>query len=163
MASIFRSDKGITLVEILAAIVIVSFLTIIIWRFFFQTIDYNSYAVTEQSLQQEANVILATLQAEHTRNTIHVLYLKNNGLYAKVGDSCTEISISSKPGIVYILPDAVNRTVTSPCSFSGSALFSTSADNRINMPVKINLSSTYKDGQTIDYLLNTQISKLTAN
>lgn len=162
MNSSIHNQKGITLVEILAAIVIVSFLTVIVWRFFFQTIDYNSYAVTEQTLQQEANVILATLQAEHTRNTIHVLYIQNGTLVAKVGDSCADKSISSRSGITYTLTDAQNLSVSSPCAFSGSGIVSTSSGNRVNMPVKINLSSKYKEGQIIDYLLNTQLSKLTA-
>ncbi|MFC4356002.1 type II secretion system protein J [Chryseomicrobium palamuruense] len=164
MNSSIHNQKGITLVEILAAIVIVSFLTVIIWRFFFQTIDYNTYAVTEQTLQQEANVILAKLQAEHTKNTIHALTIENGALTIYKGGSCSKETISKRNGITYSLVDSAPHQLISPCNRTLNGLISNSiGNNRINMEVKIDLSSAFKDIETINYTLSTRLSKLTAN
>lgn len=165
MKHLVHSQRGVTVVEILAAIVIVGFLTVIIWRFFFQTIDYNSYAVTEQTLQQEANVILATLQAEHTRNTINRLTVEGNAVIIYTGASNSRKEIAKRPGITYHLfqsaPTIVNHVATTtPENQVNSSVV---GNNRKNMQVYLLLSSEYKEGRPSHYLLQTTLSKLTTD
>lgn len=164
------NQKGITLVELLAAIVIVGFLTILIWRIFFQTIDYNSYAVTEQTLQQEANIILATLQARHNRNTILEL-TGGNSLTAKVDkkdntDSSNTIVISDRPGIIYTLVTSYPTDIEDSLSTSTtSTIFSTesSVSNRRDLEINLILTSEYKEGRSNHFILSTTLSKLTTD
>lgn len=169
---LLRNEKGITLIELLAAIVIVGFLAVLIWRFFFQTIDYNSYAVTEQILQQEANVILATLQAEHNRSTIFSLS-GGDSLTAKIynaeGTAIKQdpIVISDRPNITYTLLAAYPPDPTDPTSGSTSKPTIQSTKNTIanrqELEIHLVLSSTYKEGIPLTFLLSTRLSKLTAN
>lgn len=165
MKHLVHSQRGVTLVEILAAIVIVGFLTVIIWRFFFQTIDYNSYAVTEQTLQQEANLILATLQAEHTRNTINKLAIESNAVVIYTGETNARREITKRPGITYQLfqnaPTIVNHAATT--SPENQVTSNVVGNNRKNMKVYLLLTSEYKEGRPSHYLLQTTLSKLTTD
>jgi len=158
-----RNQKGITLVELLAVIVIISFLTILIWRIFFQTIDSNSYAVTTQSLQQESNVILSTLQSTHTRSTIQKLEIKSGQVVLTTKDA-GEIKIPKRPGVTY-------KTYASPAELTNGSLPSTNNpalvssinEGREILPVHISLSATFKEGKETHFILNTTLSKLTTD
>lgn len=162
MSLLLRNQKGITLVELLAAIVIVGFLAVLIWRFFFQTIDYNSYAVTEQTLQQEANVILATLQSEHARNTIVEI---TGGSMLTIQTEKGEVTLD-RPNIEYILLDSRPEDPSVPTSGTtamGSVTSSTnSTTNRKELEINLVLTTNYKEGRPLYYLLSTRLSKLVA-
>lgn len=166
------NQKGITLVELLAAIVIVGFLTILIWRIFFQTIDYNSYAVTEQTLQQEANVILATMQSIHTKDTIQHIKISNSGkqldIYIKDDANPTNGKLTqsfSRSGISYQLYSS--KPSLSNNSYIGTTITTISSgtpqNNRITLPVNLVLNSSYKEGKSNSFLLSTTLSKLTTD
>lgn len=167
-----QNQRGITLVELLAAIVIVGFLTILIWRIFFQTIDQNSYVITEQTLQQEANVILASIQSIHTRNTIQHIKVSNSGkqldIYVKDAANPTNgklVQSFSRAGITYQLyttkPTVSNTTVTGTTTSSISSALP--LNSRITLPVHLVLSSSYKEGKSNRFLLSTTLSKLTTD
>lgn len=159
-----KNEKGITLVELLAAIVIVGFLTVLIWRIFFQTIDYNSYAVTEQTLQQEANVILSTLQSQHTRESIVKLTTDGSALMALLEDGTT-VTISNRSGIAYALyeisPNVTNNVITTPSVTE--VLSNPVSNNRISLPVHLSLTSEYKAEKSNFFILSTTLSKLTTD
>lgn len=161
------NQKGITLVELLAAIVIVGFLTILIWRVFFQAIDFNSYAVTEQTLQQEANIILSSLQSAHTKNEIDHIEIdsskKTLTIVYKPATPAVPNESFSRSGINYQLyatqPSISKNVVT------GSKVDSLSPqlklDNRVDFPIHLVLSSKDSKGRPIVFLISTTLSKLT--
>ncbi|WP_342525228.1 type II secretion system protein [Chryseomicrobium sp. FSL W7-1435] len=159
-----KNQKGITLVELLAVIVIIGFLTILIWRVFFQTIDSNSYAVTTQSLQQEANVILSTLQSTHTRSTIIDLKIEAGQLVINSKDD-GEIRIPKRPGVTYQLynvsPTIENNIINQEEATLSIASYSNGG--RILLPVHLSLTAEFKDGKSTYYVLNTTLSKLTTD
>ncbi|QFF99576.1 prepilin-type N-terminal cleavage/methylation domain-containing protein [Psychrobacillus glaciei] len=64
------NEKGITLVELLAALVLFGIIAVLIWKFFFQAIDFSDRAISKNQLQQEANLIVNTIQQLHTKSTI---------------------------------------------------------------------------------------------
>lgn len=167
-----KNQNGVTLVELLAAIVIVGFLTILIWRVFFQTIDQNSYVVTEQTLQQEANVILSTLQSIHTKQTIERIHIVSSGeqLDIYVEDTTVPkdpdgilVQSFKRPGITYQLyqtkPTLVNNQY--PPSKKDEQRSSDPSNNRITIPIHLVLTSEYKEGRSNQFLLSTTLSKLT--
>lgn len=164
-----RNQKGITLVELLAVIVIIGFLTLLIWRIFFQTIDSNSYAVTTQSLQQEANMILSTLQSLHTRDTIKVMYIESGQLYVETDatpDVVTKVKISGRSGVTYQLyssPPTLSNGNVSGTFDPDNRYTSTIASGRVTLPVYLSLSANFKDGNETHYILNTTLSKLTTD
>lgn len=166
------NQRGMTLVELLAAIVIVGVLTILIWRIFFQTIDQNSYVVTEQTLQQEANVILASIQSIHTRDTIQHVKVSNSGkqldIYVKDPANPTNgklVQSFTRTGIKYQLYDPKPTLVNN--KYSGTTTTSISSglplNNRIILPVHLLLTSSYKAGKSNELLLSTTLSKLTTD
>ncbi|MGN7408488.1 prepilin-type N-terminal cleavage/methylation domain-containing protein [Sporosarcina sp. SAFN-010] len=59
------NESGITLVELLAVLVLISLVTGIIWTTMNISIKHNSVETTKLHLQQEANVIITKLQQEH--------------------------------------------------------------------------------------------------
>lgn len=159
------NQRGVTLIELLAAIVIVGFLGVLIWRFFFQTIDYNSYAVTEQTLQSEANVILAKLQSEHTKNTI-ISLTGGDTLVAILADGTDEEISTGRSNIEYVLLPNDPVDISNPLSSASvSTVFSTptTTSNRLELEVHLVLTTTYKEGRPLYFILNTKLSKLSAN
>ena len=64
------NEKGITLVELLAALALFGVISVLLWNLFFQALNFNDRAVTQNQLQREANLIVNTIQQLHTKYTI---------------------------------------------------------------------------------------------
>lgn len=170
-----RNSRGVTLVELLAALAIIGFISVIVWRFFFQTIDYNSYAVTEQTLQQEANVILATLQSQHTQYTIDRLYTDTTiqgqsvlkaDLEEGPSGSAETVTIAQRPNIEYVLltdPPTDPQDPTSTSTTTAVLSTGSTTSNRMEMEVNLVLTSNYKQDRPLYFVLSTKLSKLTTN
>ncbi|MBM7665431.1 type II secretory pathway component PulJ [Solibacillus kalamii] len=109
---IFKNESGITLVELLAAIVLFGIISILAWRFFFQFTTFNEKAVTQNQLQQEANIILNTMHTVHTKCTIHDL--GSDGSYIEIisnGADCSSINKRfDNSNIEYKLEKSINNT-----------------------------------------------------
>ena len=62
------NERGLTLVEVLATVIILSIISILAWRIFFQGTEYSKKAVSKNQMQQEANIIIASLNSIHKRS-----------------------------------------------------------------------------------------------
>lgn len=60
-----KNENGITLIEILASVVILSLIGSIIWNVFFQGYNFSQEALSKNSMQQEANFIINDLLKIH--------------------------------------------------------------------------------------------------
>jgi prepilin-type N-terminal cleavage/methylation domain-containing protein len=60
-----RNNRGLTLVEVLATLTILSIAGIIIWQVFFQGINYSQKTITKNMMMQEANIITTSLLKVH--------------------------------------------------------------------------------------------------
>ncbi|MEH6995868.1 prepilin-type N-terminal cleavage/methylation domain-containing protein [Neobacillus drentensis] len=60
-----RSERGITLIEVLAAITILSIAGVTIWQVFFQGYQLSQRSVTKNMLQQESNIVISKLTNIH--------------------------------------------------------------------------------------------------
>lgn len=60
-----HNERGMTLVEVLATITILSIVGVVIWNIFFQGMNYTKKAVSQNRIQQEANVINMKLTRIH--------------------------------------------------------------------------------------------------
>lgn len=60
-----KNERGLTLVEVLATITILSIVGIIIWQVFFQGINYSQKTITKNLMMQEANIITTSLLKVH--------------------------------------------------------------------------------------------------
>lgn len=63
-----NNERGLTLVEVLATVIILSIISILAWSIFFQGTEYSKKAVSKNQMQQEANVIIASLNSIHKRS-----------------------------------------------------------------------------------------------
>lgn len=60
-----RNQRGLTLIELLATLSILSFIGVIIWNVFFQGYHYSQKAINKNMLQQEANIVITRLTKIH--------------------------------------------------------------------------------------------------
>jgi len=65
-----KNENGLTLVELLASIVIIAIISLALWNLFFNSMNHNSREVSKNQLQQEANLIINTIQNLHTKYKI---------------------------------------------------------------------------------------------
>src|SRR5690606_32470411 len=112
-----KKSQGISLVEVLATIVILSIITVTIWGFLVNSIQINEREVRKAELQQEANLIFFNIQKYHTKYNIK-LSTKNdnseliiNALDIESGK--TYEAVFNNSNYLYYLPDdfAIDQTL----------------------------------------------------
>ena len=87
------NQKGITIVELLAALVLVSIIAAIAWNALSIGFKHTAVETSKTQLQQEANLIVTKLINEHRRNDHY--YLKTSGTSLEI-QTCND----SAAGIV---------------------------------------------------------------
>lgn len=60
-----KNQSGMTLVEVLATLILLSLIGTLIWTTFFTSAKYNIKETTKLHLQQEANYIITKIQQQH--------------------------------------------------------------------------------------------------
>ncbi|MFY0741189.1 prepilin-type N-terminal cleavage/methylation domain-containing protein [Solibacillus silvestris] len=60
-----KNQRGITLMEVLAAIILISIISFLAWNIFFQGKNYTEKSLSKSQMQQEANIILSRLSKIH--------------------------------------------------------------------------------------------------
>ncbi|MCP1144173.1 PulJ/GspJ family protein [Lysinibacillus endophyticus] len=63
-----NNEKGITLMEVLATLVLLSIIGLIAWNVFFQGTKYSNIELKKTQMQQEVNYINSKLTDIHIRN-----------------------------------------------------------------------------------------------
>ena len=64
---VIREEHGITLVEVLATLVILSIVGIGMWSAFFQGFEYSNKTISENLMIQEANILITNLTKIHQK------------------------------------------------------------------------------------------------
>lgn len=83
-----KNERGITLLEILAALVISSIIIGIIYSFLIIAVEYNSTETTKTRLQQEANYITTEIQRVHRKSDCYVLIIDSGGVI--IAEECKD-------------------------------------------------------------------------
>lgn len=80
-----NSQRGITLVELLAAITIVSIVGLLVWGVLIQGTKYSEQAVTKNQLTQEANIVISTARSIH-QNSDEYTITSNTDCGIRIGE-----------------------------------------------------------------------------
>jgi prepilin-type N-terminal cleavage/methylation domain-containing protein len=77
-----RDERGLTLIEVLVALAILSFLSVIIWSFFFQGYKFSQKAISKNMMIQETNILITNLTKIH--QTIEKYAIKSENCNIKI-------------------------------------------------------------------------------
>lgn len=86
------NQKGITLVELIAALALVSIIAAIAWTALSIGFKHTASETNKTQLQQEANLIVATITNEHRRNDYY--YLRMNAGTLEI-NTCNGSSVTA--------------------------------------------------------------------
>ncbi|MDN7226971.1 prepilin-type N-terminal cleavage/methylation domain-containing protein [Planococcus sp. N064] len=94
------NQKGVTLVELLATLVIASLIVGIAWTALSIGMKHSAIEKNETHLQQEANLIITTLANAHRQNDYYTLrYNAKNQLEIQVCQKAATCNVSTAPFI----------------------------------------------------------------
>lgn len=141
-------ERGITLVELLASLALFGVISILIWNFFFQGFNSNERAITQNQLQQEANLIVITIQELHTKYTVDSVSIENPS-NDKFGSKMSIIANSLPDPVEFNKPN-IEYKINGPISVTGNSF-------------KLELSLRSKNDPNIQFETKTTFSKLSAN
>lgn len=82
----YRNEKGITLLEVLAAVTILSIIGIVIWNVYFQGYEFSNDTIKKSQIQQEANYVITSLANFH-RSSATTYQIKVNECKITVSNS----------------------------------------------------------------------------
>ncbi|MGM0854968.1 MAG: type II secretion system protein [Bacillota bacterium] len=77
-----HNERGLTLVEVLVTLTILSIIGAVVWNVFYQGINYTKKAVSQNSIQQEANIL--TMKLTRIHQTSESYELENPGCTIKM-------------------------------------------------------------------------------
>ncbi|MBT2644689.1 type II secretion system protein [Bacillus sp. ISL-41] len=60
-----QNQRGMTVIELLASLAILSIIGILVWQVFFQGMNYSAKSISKNNMQQEATILTATLTKIH--------------------------------------------------------------------------------------------------
>ena len=90
-----RNEKGVTLIELLAALILASVVAVIIMTTFSIGIKYNITESKKVRLQQEANLVIATITNKHRAGDCYNLSVTDDKLFFQTCDGIVEGSVTN--------------------------------------------------------------------
>lgn len=151
-----KTEKGITLLEVLAALTILSFLGIIVWNVLFQVLNFSHTVQTQTLMQQEANTIITALRNIHQTAEEYTIFYGNdpnaNFIVIESKNSTFEFNNPNFRYELYLVND------------DGNALFNDETlikPNVNDLPIKVIIYD--RNNLKRSYTAQTYISKLKIN
>lgn len=92
-----RNERGLTLIEVLVALSILSIIGIIIWNVFFQGLQYSKKSISKNFMIQETNLLITNLTRIHQTATSYTI--------SKSGSCGFTINVDGQPKILDLNPN----------------------------------------------------------
>ena len=153
------NESGLTLVELLAALALFGVISVLIWNFFFQGLNSNERAITQNQLQQEANIIVNTIQELHTKYTITEFTPTTSSLLIK-GKMLNETG-EVKYAVETFNKDQIEYEITVRIIEPPGKNFQDSFENPVT-EFELYLTLSSKQDPNLKYVTKTMFSKLAA-
>jgi prepilin-type N-terminal cleavage/methylation domain-containing protein len=115
MIVLIRDERGLTLVEVLATLTILSIVSVIIWSVFFQGYKFSQKAISKNFILQEANILTTNLTKIH--QTIDIYEITSGYCTISVTNMTTtphNVQIFNHPNICFKLLEINNVSGTGP-------------------------------------------------
>lgn len=139
-----KKSQGISLVEVLATIVILSIIIVTIWSFLVNSFQINEREVRKAELQQEANLIFYNIQKYHTKYNIKLTTNKDNSELNinafDIDSGKTYNAVFNNSKYLYYLPDDFAIDQTLPNNFSLHLKISSKKNEKIFVEAKTTFS-----------------------
>ncbi len=112
-----RDESGLTLVEVLATLTIVSIIGIIIWSIFFQGYNFSQKAMSKNFMLQETNILITNLTKQHQKLIKYELKSENCEIkITNLKTSPTQVQVFNHPNICFKITEINN--IKNPGPFS---------------------------------------------
>lgn len=158
------NEKGLTLVELLAGIVILAIISLCLWSIFHNSMNHNNREVSKNQLQQEANIIINTIQNLHTKHKITQLVVdENNSSFTiyysdRNQNNIIKNSTFNKRNIKYEFCAFTDPDTNKKCVLSNKIFPESATEVSQYFGFKLKLSST--NNENINFEVQTIFSKL---
>lgn len=111
-----KNQAGLTLIELLLALSIVTTIGILIWSVFFQGFNYSKKATTTNQMQQEANIIISSLTTSHRKLGLDSYEIQSSSCKISISKDSSVIQEYEHPQLCFYLgekaEDPFTETVT---------------------------------------------------
>lgn len=137
-----KNEKGITLVELIAALAIVGIITVVIASVLMTGTSSADRTTSKQELQQEANYIVEVIRAEYLKKENHEIKIKVNNTEEK-------LIINNK-----VISQGYNYTIEEPQESEEENTFLIDPNENVKFEMVL------KKGENKPFPINTTFSKL---
>ncbi|OLS41520.1 prepilin-type N-terminal cleavage/methylation domain-containing protein [Bacillus sp. MRMR6] len=111
-----RHERGLTLVEVLATLTLLSVISIIIWSIFFQGYSFSQKAISKNFIQQETNLLITNLTTTHQTAKQYEILNSTDECKITVNivnrDATTKTDVYSHPNMCFKFE--IQNSVTNP-------------------------------------------------
>lgn len=86
-----QKQQGLSLIEVLVTLSILSITGIIVWNVFFQGLSFSQKSISENLMLQEANIIITSLKNNHQSSIKYELESKNCEVIITENEASSEV------------------------------------------------------------------------
>lgn len=97
----WKKQTGLTLIEVLATVAILSIVTVIVYGVFANGLHYSSEAEDTVLIQQEANYILMILKEQHEKSESYTITVSDDYTKVVISNSNHETITIDNPNYLY--------------------------------------------------------------
>ncbi len=147
MIGLKQTESGLTLIEVLATLTILSVISITIWSVFFQGYNFSQKAVSKNFMLQESNILTTTLKKTHQK--LITYEIKSENCAVKVKDlsvTPNQEKILDHPNICFKIIEINNVNSSGPYRVEPNKIAN-------DLSLKINLSD--KNNPNNSVIINT--------
>lgn len=135
-----NNQKGVTLIELLATLVIFGIFSTIIWAFMMQTFRTNEVEISKNQLQQEATLIINAIDEVHRNSISYSIKFDSNEIII-IPQNSDKISFSN-PNIIYDITPLLSRETVTPKT--QNLTFNLVLISKANESIKTSIKTTFK-------------------
>lgn len=134
-----KNQSGLTLIEVLATLTILSFVTIILYSIFANGLHYSNQAKETVLIQQEANYLLTILKEQHEKSNSYSITVEDDYKKVVIKDSANKTVTIENPNYHYRIYRYDPYTPNSQELFENNVEYQ--IDSTENFPIFISIES----------------------